>query len=307
MKKILLSVCLLALFAIAPKGASAQDNPCANAVQVSLVTSSNAGNCTFYYVFNIKNDVSDPNPKGVKIEIVDGNGNILSSNCFLASVLPDGAEYPTTPFTVPCSTPFWPVVYFYTASNGECQGGVCAITVLPVSLTNFNAVRENAAMVSLSWTTLTEQNNMGFSVERNTGAKWNEIAFITSKGRKGNSTTRLDYQYTDLNIFGGISQYRLVQRDIDGKFALSPIRVVHGEGLGKNIVFPNPSKDGSVNILFSDFSKRELKLFDQTGRVVRSWSSSSLNSSVSGLRSGVYFLKIVSAKGDQSTKTIIIQ
>jgi hypothetical protein len=309
MKKnvLLLLVVVAMLAATTPIGA--QDNPCPTVQQVSLVTSNNnAGDCTFFYVFNVKNDVSDHNPKGVKIEIVSENGSILSSDCFLASTLTVGAEYPTTSFTVPCNTVFWPVVYTYTASNGSCQGGTCSMAVLPVSLTDFTAARENSSMVVLSWATLNEQNNLGFSIQRNTGEKWTEISFAPSKGVNGNSNVKLDYQYVDLNMFNGVSQYRLLQKDFDGKFSISPIRVVHGEGQqGKNIIFPNPSKDGTVNVLFQDFEKRSLKLFDQTGRILKSWDSNSLNTTAHNLRPGIYFLKIVSPKGEQTEKILVQQ
>ena len=182
---------------------------------------------------------------------------------------------------------------FIISYNGAPCGGQGA---LPVSFRAFTAVRSNG-VVALKWTTATESNNLGFELQRMIGAdKWQTLSFIATKAAGGNSASDLSYAYTDLNTTKGISQYRIRQVDIDGRSKLSEIRVVRGDGQkGKTIVYPNPSSDGKVNIIFEEVNgTRDISVSDLSGRVVKQVKGITNNNiTIENLTAGMYTVRIV--------------
>ena len=190
--------------------------------------------------------------------------------------------------------------------------GVCSDNQipLPVKLHSFTAARNNEK-VNLTWVTASEDNNRGFELQRMLGTgKWSTVAFIFSQADGGNSTSNLTYQFRDDNNYSGISQYRLLQIDLDGKVKYSDIRSVRGQAqANKTLVFPNPGFNGTVNVIFEDGSaKRSLSLTDMSGRMIRQWNNFTDNSlQVSNLKPGMYNLRIYNTEtGVQSVEKIVI-
>ncbi len=292
----------------------AQENPCATVVTPTTITTVNNGNgtCTTFYTFHLQNDVSQ-NPKGVMIEIITtgvGGGTILSSDCFLASNIPGGISVNTTPFTVLCTTTFTARITRYTASNGQCQGGICSMVILPVTFGSFTAVR-NYSNVILKWETVTEQNNKGFEVQRKTtGNDFTTIAFVNTKANGGNSESDLSYSFNDLNTVKGISQYRIQQVDFDGKSKFTEVRTVRGEAQSSNtIVYPNPSSNGTVNVVFEVVNtQRNVTVIDMNGRIIKQWQNVISNTvQIENLTPGFYSLRVVNIEtGEQLIEKIIV-
>ena len=165
---------------------------------------------------------------------------------------------------------------------------------LPVLFSSFNANRQNST-VAITWTTALEQNNRGFYVQRNVNGVWTNVAFVFSQADGGNSTSALTYEYRDLNTDGGISQYRIQQVDIDGHVKYTDIRAVRGEGqANKLIVYPNPSVNGNVNVVFEDNnSLRDVFVNDIQGKIIRQYKQVSGNLLlIEKLTSGFYTIKV---------------
>ena len=187
----------------------------------------------------------------------------------------------------------------------------CA-TILPVSLRSFTAVRNNSSVL-LKWETVTEENSRGFYIERNLGNNtWETLGFVSSRAIRGNSNSALDYEYSDINNKAkGITQYRLRQVDFDGKHAYSPIRAVRaGSQKGKTIVYPNPSNDGRVNIVFADVNTiRDVSLMDMNGRVMKQWKGVTNNNiQIDNLMAGFYTIRIVDTDtGEQTVEKIVVK
>ena len=182
---------------------------------------------------------------------------------------------------------------------------------LPVNLKTFN-VNRNKSTVSLVWETSSESNNKGFEVQRKIGAnEFTTIGFVNTKAAEGNSQTDLFYSFTDLNATKGVSQYRLQQIDFDGKAKLSDIRSVKGDGQSaKTIIYPNPSSNGTVNVVFEDSrSIRDIQLMDMNGRVVNQWRNLTNNNfKIDNLVPGFYNLRVVDqGTKEQSIEKIIIR
>lgn len=181
---------------------------------------------------------------------------------------------------------------------------------LPVSFRAFTASR-SSSVVTLKWTTAFESNNLGFEVQRLIGnGGWQTLTFIATQAASGNSSSDLTYAHTDLNSTKGISQYRIKQIDIDRKSKVSEIRAVRGEGQkGKTIVYPNPSYDGKVNIVFEDVSgSRDISLMDVNGRVVKQMKGITNNTiAFDNLIAGIYTVRAVNNNtGEQEVQKFVV-
>lgn len=180
---------------------------------------------------------------------------------------------------------------------------------LPVRFKSFNATRKNQDVL-LSWETASEDNNRGFSVQRNLGKGWQDLEFVASKANDGNSSSVLGYNYTDLNNTSrGVTQYRIMQVDIDGKSKLSEVRLVRGLNQGgRTIVYPNPSNDGQVNVVFEE-SKSTWDVFvsDMNGRTIRQFKGVTNNVLVDKLLPGMYMIRMVELQtGAQANEKVIV-
>jgi hypothetical protein len=162
----------------------------------------------------------------------------------------------------------------------------------------------------MRWETASEQNNSGFAVERNTGGNWEQIGWVPTQAAGGNSDALLTYTFNDINNIKGITQYRIRQVDIDAKSTYSMVRSVRGEGqLGKTIVYPNPSNDGKVNVVFEDASvTRDVSVMDMSGRVVRQMKGIINNNvTIDNLQPGMYTLRITAIEtGEQAVEKVVV-
>ena len=183
-------------------------------------------------------------------------------------------------------------------------------SLLPVGLKSFNAKRTNRTNVNVSWETVTEQNNAGFVVERNVNGSWEQVADVPSQAVGGNSNSLLVYTVNDLNPAKGVSQYRIRILDLDGAAKLSDIRSVRGEGQkGTTIVYPNPSNDGKVNVVFQgEFAKRDVTVQDMSGRIVKQWRNYTNNNiQIANLTPGFYTIRIVDTEtGEQNVEKVVV-
>lgn len=184
-------------------------------------------------------------------------------------------------------------------------------TTLPVGFGSFTTTRTSRTNVELKWETVTEANNTGFSIQRNMGNnRWETVFFVNTLAQGGNSNSRLNYSYNDLNSNTGITQYRIQQEDLDGKTRLSEIRAVRGFAQKeKNIVYPNPSADGRVNILFENKEEtRDIILTDMKGQVIKQWKGFTNNIlKIENLVTGMYTIRIITRQtGNQTVEKIIV-
>lgn len=147
--------------------------------------------------------------------------------------------------------------------------------VLPITLSAFDVKTESDDRAIINWTTSAEMNNAYFTLERSSNGVDFEI--INEQEGAGNSTTLLNYAFTDLQPLNGTSYYRLKQTDFNGTFSYSPIKAIslnnaashHIQASDLNI-YPNPST-GTFNISIRGLEKPEsiaVKIFDAKGQLV---------------------------------------
>ncbi len=90
---------------------------------------------------------------------------------------------------------------------------------LPVELASFSASADGTSAL-LRWTTESETNNAGFTVEQQHGATWLPVGMVAGRGT---TSERATYSYTVANLAAGIYRFRLRQTDFDGATSYSPI------------------------------------------------------------------------------------
>jgi hypothetical protein len=176
---------------------------------------------------------------------------------------------------------------------------------LPVQFKAFTATRRSQ-QVSLKWETATEINNRGFNVQRNTQGTWETIGFVATAAQDGSSSSVLSYTFNDANNSAGISQYRIQQIDHNGATKYSEIRAVRGEEqIQKIMVFPNPSSNGVVNLLFDgSATTRNIIVRDISGRELQYHRNVSANNfTIENLGTGMYQIQII----DLSTSAVSVE
>ncbi|MDO6435122.1 T9SS type A sorting domain-containing protein [Flavitalea sp. BT771] len=184
----------------------------------------------------------------------------------------------------------------------------CPVT-LPVNFVYFKGQRMEGSGVMLSWGTAMEQNDKGFEVQRKTGTgDFQDIAFISSKAPEGNSSLPLSYDFLDAGSYEGNGEYRLVQIDIDGQKHYSPLVVVKGKERSLLLsVYPTPSQNGAVTLSFGDAGPKDILVSDISGRIVKKVQEvATTRYLLSGLRGGIYILKVIDNSNNQTDISKII-
>ncbi|MFB6274215.1 MAG: alpha-amylase family glycosyl hydrolase [Salinibacter sp.] len=201
---------------------------------------------------------------------------------------------------------------FVLASNSEG---------LPVEMAGFDATTRDEA-VRLTWQTAAETNNAEFRIQRRTGdganggaGAWTTVGAVEGAG----STTEVRrYQFTDNNLPFATDrlEYRLVQVDTDGRVHYS--KTVAVERPVDDVVlrgtFPNPAR-GQVTVQYAlpEARTATLRLYDMLGRRVKSVAQSKqqgrrrVTLDVSGLTSGVYFLRLTVGETIRTQKLTVVQ
>jgi hypothetical protein len=179
---------------------------------------------------------------------------------------------------------------FDSVAAKSCPTGI----VLPVTMSSFIASRLKG-MVNLAWTTATESNNFGFSIQRALGNdSWQNIGFVKSAATDGNSSSDLRYSFSDPNNFTGLSMYRLRQVDIDGRVSYSEVRTVGGiEKTGKFLVYPNPAMNGTSRLVFENSGVRDINVVDMNGKILKQWRSVRDDMvEINGMNPGMYLIRV---------------
>ena len=185
----------------------------------------------------------------------------------------------------------------WTMTHDGCDGwlgwflddvriGFCGLSALPVELLRFTAVG-GKNRVDLSWATANEQDNEGFFVERRTEGttRFAELGFVAAG---------TEYAFTDHDVAPGQTYvYRLRQLDTDGTFTYSDLVLARTQDARAGLTaWPNPTN----GLLFvrAAGAATQATLHDASGRVVRAFAMAEGvgETDLSGLRSGVYFLRV---------------
>ncbi len=148
------------------------------------------------------------------------NMNVNLPQCYMSGILCLRYEL------INC-TYYWAAPYISAVTSG------CG---LPIELLDFKVVIEDGTHVQVSWSTASEINNDVFIVERSIDG----IHFIALTYVKGQGTTNSihTYEIFDSNPLPGVSYYRLLQKDYDGKISISAMDRIRINGYS-NLIYEN--------------------------------------------------------------------
>lgn len=201
-------------------------------------------------------------------------------------------------------------------------------STIPVELSIFSATINNAGVI-LDWTTGSEKNNHGFTIERSfvnqqhPAGSWESIGFV---GGRGTITTPTEYQFIDVDVRKlntNHVKYRLLQIDFSGTSSYS------GEVdvwlnmipdifyLGQN--YPNPFNPSTrIKYQVSSIAPVTLKIYDilgnETATLVDEVKEAGsyeveFRSSVGSLQlaSGVYYYQLKAGNFMETKKMLLLR
>lgn len=213
-------------------------------------------------------------------------------------------------------TPLWDNaapydVYYPTQfSTGDIVYMTLDVT-LPVELINFSTQIKGHS-VFLDWATSSEQNLMGFDVERSVDGKmFKKIGFEKSKG----GSVLANYHFEDQSVDAGKHQfYRLKMIDLDGKYTHSNIQFVSMPISEQSIeIMPNPASTVfQIKLNLPTSETLQLEIYDAQGRLmIRKQGDildgdSILEVDTEGIRPGNYFLRFISSQEIVSKRISIV-
>lgn len=214
------------------------------------------------------------------------------ANCNIALFV---ATFPgvSFPFTTQCSPST-------TCTPAGCTGGF-----VPVDLSSFDLSIQKES-IALKWTTLSELDNKGFSLEHSKdGKNWNELIFV---GGNGTTVEPKTYNYSHITPHLGLNYYRLEQIDFDGssEFSNTIVAVWRGglEADIKLVVIPNPTSEWILPVLppaLKGLEEVVFEIFDMAGRTVYAsshyLSDKGIRINVMDFQAGSY---IIRAKGEHT-------
>jgi outer membrane protein assembly factor BamB len=192
--------------------------------------------------------------------------------------------------------------------------------VVPVEMTLFTA-SVNGNEVTLNWSTATELNNSGFSVERRSeNGTYESIVFIEGKGTTSEPSS---YSYIDAGLPYGTYFYRLLQIDYDGTSTYSKeveaeVGLPMSYSLEQN--YPNPFNPATTIKYAVPFEGRvQIKIYNSIGEEIAvlvnkihtpgtyqaEWNGRN-NQNIS-VPSGVYIYRIETDRFSNSKKMLLLK
>ena len=205
----------------------------------------------------------------------------------------------------------WPSGITQTMTNQQANQRMTITEdgALPVELANFTALVDGET-AWLQWWTASEENNLGFEVQRRTGAlSFEPLAFIDGAGT---TTERRSYAFRTDVLEPGTHTFRLKQIDVDGHVSYSPlveVTVALPDAYHLSPVYPNPfNPQATFTLALQQQQDVQITLYDVLGRHVRTLYQGALAGDQThtfqlngnGLASGVYLLR---ATGEAFTAT----
>ena len=167
-------------------------------------------------------------------------------------------------------------------------------SLLPINLLNYEIEKLNN-YIQLKWTTSSEINNKLFEIEK----RINEDNWYCIGQLDGSGTTFIttNYNFIDYYPQNGILEYRLKQIDYDGNFIYNYLGFIDWGNLFNQEwqIKPNPFND-NIEIMGGFFSPN-VTIINQTGSVLI-LSKGKRNIDVSSLKSGIYYVKVISDNGN---------
>ncbi len=195
----------------------------------------------------------------------------------------------------------WPTANTYYVLTQTVGGFTSSDTVyinvstLPVKFISFSAtLKENK--VENSWQTANEINVNSYLMEKSTdGKSFYKIGKLAAENKARNI-----YSFIDENVSEGVSYYRVLALDNDGKRTYSGVQRVENSKSGKPLlIYPNPAND---LITIKASSIKSVTIINTEGKIVYSEkvNNNTATIDISRLAKGVYLVK-----GELDNNTVV--
>jgi hypothetical protein len=248
----------------------------------------------------------------------------------LSEIPVNGITNPNTVTVYSRPTPgtgaFTPLPTVYNSGTGELIATVTSFSEfafgspdneLPVELASFTS-SVNGNNAKLNWSTVSEENNSGFEIQRTNANEnnWKKISFINGNGTTNESK---NYSYEDKNIASGKYQYRLKQVDFNGNYEYfnlsSEIEIGVPKKFNLSQNYPNPFNPNTViSYQLSVDGFVSLKVYDITGKEIvnpvnkiqkAGYYTVEFNSA--NLASGMYVYRIEAGEFSATKKMVLVK
>lgn len=223
--------------------------------------------------------------------IIESGGKVLGGNGGTKFRFANGVTI-TGPFNVTGPA--------YGDSTGSFNIGV-----LPVLFTEVNAEVMNEDL-QVKWTTASEQNCAGFEVELSVDAtNFVKIDELRSASTNGNSEHILHYKTrTHFIPRVGIQTYyiRIKQLDFNGSYSYSKV-IAFEHHYNQFEVFR--CGEGMILIKQHSLHHADIRVYDASAKLIRRTSIHEINTTLEGLKPGLYIVQMRTAHGLQSKKVVM--
>ncbi|MBN8703538.1 MAG: hypothetical protein J0M08_10765 [Bacteroidetes bacterium] len=168
---------------------------------------------------------------------------------------------------------------------------------LPIELTSFELFSTKRNQVDLEWTTISENNNDFFSIERSSdGVNFTPVGTVDGAG---NSMSMLHYKFSDVSAPAGENYYRLKQTDFDGQVTTSRLRWVWVKSDNDIFVtYSDDAKEATIHFLELPQVMPHIVFVNAMGQYVKvpvnteDMLDGHLKIDLSTLSSGVYYISV---------------
>jgi hypothetical protein len=171
--------------------------------------------------------------------------------------------------------------------------------VLPLNWISFTA-KKQASVAVVDWITSNEDKVTSYEVEHSIdGTTWSRLATLSAAG---NSQLTHTYNFVHASPGAGVNFYRLLQRDLDGRFSYSKIVSVNFGTQKQSIsVYPNPVTNAVLYVVVGRNTRAQI-LNAVGATIIRKALTSGTNQvSVASLVKGIYVL----VAGDERVPFIV--
>ena len=184
------------------------------------------------------------------------------------------------------------------------------LATLPASFVNFNSIYKNNAGI-INWVTTRETDVAYFEIQKSSdGKNFSKIGTVHPVTPNAGSSI---YQYVDAQANAGISFYKIVIVDRDGRRQASPAMRIQG-GTGKfalsKVYAPNATTV-AIEVMNNEGQQIEVQIVNQLGVLVANArrrveaGTTTFYLSSTPLTNGVYHLKLMKASGESISTSFI--
>ena len=205
---------------------------------------------------------SNSNPHIGNIHVTKNDDGGLSVNPIV--LIPTSVNWNGTYWEITVLTPSFSQFRVHAGNPGNIP--------LSVRYKDFTVTKEATSDV-VKWTTVSEENNSHFNIQRSAdGQSFEKLGTVQSKATGGQSTIDLDYNFVDETPMIGHNYYRLEQVDLNNQLSYTKtIDIIWGVDGSVVSVYPNPAKDIlNIDLSTDKVTQTEIKLSDMSGRVIKS-------------------------------------